>query len=152
MAAALVKDYEIRVYAIKGEDNATYYSHINTCARPQAEHDHGRRRGPGRLLHGERRDMAADIIGGTEETTTGVIRLRAMEAEGRLMFPIVAVNDANTKHMFDNRYGTGQSTLDGVIRATNVLLAGSIVVRRRLRLVRARHGDAHARARAPTSS
>ena len=101
------------------------------------------------VLHGERADLIADVIGGTEETTTGVIRLRAMEAEGVLKFPIVAVNDADTKHLFDNRYGTGQSTIDGIIRATNILLAGSNVVRRRLRLVRPgrRHAGAGARRR-----
>ena len=127
VAAALVIEYGIRVYAIKGEDHATYYSHINTCVdhRPNITMDDGA--DVVGLLHGERPDMAADIIGGTEETTTGVIRLKAIEAEGRLMFPIVAVNEANTKHMFDNRYGTGQSTLDGVIRATNILIAGKTV-------------------------
>ena len=127
VAAALVNDYGVRVYAIKGEDDATYYSHINTCVdhRPNITMDDGA--DVIGVLHGERPDMAADIIGGTEETTTGVIRLKALEAEGRLMFPIVAVNEANTKHMFDNRYGTGQSTLDGVIRATNILIAGSTV-------------------------
>ena len=125
VAAALVNDYGMPVYAIKGEDNDTYYSHINACVdhQPNITMDDGA--DVIGVLHGERPDMAADIIGGTEETTTGVIRLKAMEAEGRLMFPIVAVNDANTKHMFDNRYGTGQSTLDGVIRATNILIAGS---------------------------
>ena len=127
VAAALVAEYGIRVYAIKGEDEKTYYEHINACVdhRPNITMDDGA--DVIGVLHGERPDMAADIIGGTEETTTGVIRLKALEAEGRLMFPIVAVNEANTKHMFDNRYGTGQSTLDGVIRATNMLIAGSIV-------------------------
>ena len=89
------------------------------------------------VLHKDRRDLLEEIIGGTEETTTGVIRLRALEAEGELAFPIVAVNEADTKHLFDNRYGTGQSTIDGIIRATNVLLAGTPLRRRRLRLVRA---------------
>ena len=127
VAAALVNEYGVRVYAIKGEDDDTYYAHINTCVdhRPNITMDDGA--DVVGVLHGERPDMAADIIGGTEETTTGVIRLKALEAEGRLMFPIVAVNEANTKHMFDNRYGTGQSTLDGVIRATNILIAGSTV-------------------------
>ncbi|HMK93482.1 MAG TPA: adenosylhomocysteinase, partial [Thermoleophilia bacterium] len=127
VAAALVHEYGIRVYAIKGEDDATYYAHINAAVdhRPNITMDDGA--DVIGVLHGERPDMAADIIGGTEETTTGVIRLKALEAEGRLMFPVVAVNEANTKHMFDNRYGTGQSTLDGVVRATNVLIAGSTV-------------------------
>ena len=127
VAAALVSEYGIRTYAIKGEDDATYYAHINAAVdhRPNITMDDGA--DVIGVLHGERPDMAADIIGGTEETTTGVIRLKALEAEGRLMFPIVAVNEANTKHMFDNRYGTGQSTLDGVVRATNILLAGTTV-------------------------
>jgi len=126
VAAALVRDYDVRVYAIKGEDEQTYYSHVNACVdhRPNITMDDGA--DVIGVLHGERPDMASDIIGGTEETTTGVIRLRALEREGRLLFPVVAVNDANTKHLFDNRYGTGQSTLDGVIRATNMLIAGSI--------------------------
>jgi adenosylhomocysteinase len=127
VAAALVDEYGIRVYAIKGEDDKTYYDHINACVdhRPHITMDDGA--DVIGVLHGERPDMASEIIGGTEETTTGVIRLKALEKEGRLMFPVVAVNDANTKHMFDNRYGTGQSTLDGVIRATNILIAGSTV-------------------------
>ena len=127
VAAALVAEYGVRVYAIRGEDDATYYAHIDSCVdhRPNITMDDGA--DVIGVLHGTRPDMAADIIGGTEETTTGVIRLKALEAEGRLMFPIVAVNEANTKHMFDNRYGTGQSTLDGVIRATNILIAGSTV-------------------------
>jgi adenosylhomocysteinase len=127
VAAALVKDFGVRVYAIKGEDDKTYYDHINACVdhRPHITMDDGA--DVIGVLHGERPDMAADIIGGTEETTTGVIRLKALESEGRLLFPIVAVNEANTKHMFDNRYGTGQSTLDGIIRATNMLIAGSTV-------------------------
>jgi len=127
VAAALVNDYGVRVYAIKAEDDETYYRHINACVdhRPNITMDDGA--DVIGVLHGERPDMASDIIGGTEETTTGVIRLRALEAEGRLMFPVVAVNEANTKHMFDNRYGTGQSTLDGIVRATNMLIAGSTV-------------------------
>ncbi|HOU29437.1 MAG TPA: adenosylhomocysteinase [Thermoleophilia bacterium] len=127
VAAALVEEYGVRVYAVRGEDDATYYRHINACVdhRPHITMDDGA--DVIGVLHGERPDMAAEIIGGTEETTTGVIRLKALEKEGRLMFPVVAVNEANTKHMFDNRYGTGQSTLDGVVRATNILIAGSTV-------------------------
>jgi adenosylhomocysteinase len=127
VAAALVHEYGVRVYAIKGEDDETYYRHINAAVdhRPNITMDDGA--DVIGVLHGERPDMASDIIGGTEETTTGVIRLKALEAEGRLMFPVIAVNEANTKHMFDNRYGTGQSTLDGVLRATNILIAGSTV-------------------------
>jgi adenosylhomocysteinase len=127
VAAALVNDYGVRVYAIKGEDDETYYRHINACVdhRPHITMDDGA--DVIGVLHGERPDMASDIIGGTEETTTGVIRLKALESEGRLMFPVVAVNEANTKHMFDNRYGTGQSTLDGILRATNILIAGTTV-------------------------
>ena len=126
-AAALVNDYGVRVYAIKGEDEATYYEHIRACVehRPHITMDDGA--DVVGVLHGKWAEMASDIIGGTEETTTGVIRLKALEAEGKLRFPIVAVNEANTKHMFDNRYGTGQSTLDGVIRATNMLIAGTAV-------------------------
>jgi adenosylhomocysteinase len=127
-AAALVDRYGAEVYAINGEDNDSYYAHINAICdkRPQITMDDGA--DVVSVLHGERSDLLPDVIGGTEETTTGVIRLRALEAEGKLGFPIIAVNEANTKHMFDNRYGTGQSTLDGIIRATNVLLAGSRVV------------------------
>lgn len=126
-AAALVQEFGVRVYAIKGEDEQTYYEHINATVdhRPHITMDDGA--DVIGVLHGERPEMAADIIGGTEETTTGVIRLKALEGEGRLMFPIVAVNEANTKHMFDNRYGTGQSTLDGILRATNILIAGTTV-------------------------
>jgi adenosylhomocysteinase len=124
VAAALVEEYGISVYAIRGEDNDTYYSHIEAAVdhRPQMTMDDGA--DVIGVLHKERRDQLSEIIGGTEETTTGVIRLRALEAQGELAFPIVAVNEANTKHLFDNRYGTGQSTIDGIIRATNVLLAG----------------------------
>jgi adenosylhomocysteinase len=127
-AAALVDRYGVEVFAIHGEDNDTYYSHIDAVCdkRPQITMDDGA--DVISVLHGQRTDQLPDIIGGTEETTTGVIRLRALEAEGRLGFPIIAVNEANTKHFFDNRYGTGQSTLDGIVRATNVLLAGSRVV------------------------
>ena len=124
VAAALVEEYGISVYAIRGEDNDTYYSHIEAAVdhRPQLTMDDGA--DVIGVLHKDRRDQLGEILGGTEETTTGVIRLRALEAQGELAFPIVAVNEALTKHLFDNRYGTGQSTIDGIIRATNVLLAG----------------------------
>jgi adenosylhomocysteinase len=128
VAASLVANYEIPVYAIKGEDNTTYYEHIKAALdhKPHMTMDDGADLVS--LLHKERRELLDGVLGGTEETTTGVIRLRAMAQEGALKFPIIAINDANTKHMFDNRYGTGQSTLDGVIRATNVLLAGKTIV------------------------
>lgn len=124
VAAALVQHYGVGTFAIKGEDNTTYYQHMNAVldARPQLTMDDGA--DTVGLIHSERRDLIANIIGGTEETTTGVIRLKAMAKDGVLAYPIVAVNDAQTKHMFDNRYGTGQSTIDGIIRATNLLLAG----------------------------
>jgi len=124
VAANLVDEHGISVFARKGEDDATYYAHI-TAAIDHAPHvtmDDGA--DVVGVLHGDRREMLEGVIGGTEETTTGVIRLRALEAEGGLGFPIVSVNDADTKHMFDNRYGTGQSTIDGLLRATNILLAG----------------------------
>ena len=128
VAASLVSDYGISVYAIKGEDNDSYYSHLTAALdhKPQVTMDDGA--DLVHALHTDRKEVAAGVIGGTEETTTGVIRLRAMANEGVLLFPIVAVNDAMTKHFFDNRYGTGQSTLDGIIRATNVLLAGLNIV------------------------
>jgi adenosylhomocysteinase len=128
VAAALVAEYGIPVFAIRGEDRDTYYSHIIAAVdhRPQITMDDGA--DVIGVLHAERRDQLSEIVGGTEETTTGVIRLRALEAEGGLGFPIVAVNEAKTKHLFDNRYGTGQSTMDGIVRATNVLLAGRRVV------------------------
>jgi adenosylhomocysteinase len=128
VAAALVKEWSVATFAIKGEDNATYYRHIQEAldTHPHLTMDDGA--DTVGVIHAERTDLVADIIGGTEETTTGVIRLRAMEKEGVLKYPIVAVNDANTKHFFDNRYGTGQSTIDGIIRATNRLLAGSTFV------------------------
>src|SRR5438034_723801 len=124
VAAALVEEYGISVFAIKGEDNDTYYRHIEAAVdhRPHLTMDDGA--DVIGVLHSHRREQLGDVIAGTEETTTGVIRLKALEAEGKLGFPIVAVNEALTKHMFDNRYGTGQSTVDGIIRATNVLLAG----------------------------
>ncbi len=124
VAAALVTHFEIPVFAIKGEDNVTYYKHINAALdhRPHMTMDDGADLVS--TLHKDRRELLTDVIGGTEETTTGVIRLRAMAADGALEFPIVAVNDAMTKHFFDNRYGTGQSTVDGIVRATNILLAG----------------------------
>src|SRR5436309_2636224 len=127
-AAALVKEYDIAVYAHKGEDHARYYRHIEAVltTRPQVTMDDGADLIS--QLHGARRDLLGDVIGGTEETTTGVIRLRSMERDGVLAFPVIAVNDADTKHLFDNRYGTGQSTIDGILRATNILLAGRTVV------------------------
>src|ERR671939_1372831 len=128
VAASLALDEGIATYSIKGEDTDTYFRHIDAVldARPQLTMDDGCDLVS--RLHRERPDQVNDVLAGTEETTTGVIRLRAMEADAALKFPIVAVNDADTKHMFDNRYGTGQSTLDGVIRATNVLLAGKTLV------------------------
>jgi adenosylhomocysteinase len=124
VAAALVDEYDISVFAIKGEDNDTYYSHIEAAVdhKPHLTMDDGA--DVIGVLHSARREQLGDIIAGTEETTTGVIRLKALEADGKLGFPISAVNEAKTKHLFDNRYGTGQSTVDGIIRATNVLLAG----------------------------
>jgi len=128
IAATLVAHYEMPVYAIKGEDNATYYRHIKAALdhKPHITMDDGADLVS--TLHKERRELLDGVIGGTEETTTGVIRLRAMAHDGALMFPVIAVNDALTKHLFDNRYGTGQSTMDGIIRATNVLIAGKTVV------------------------
>jgi adenosylhomocysteinase len=128
VAAALVKDYDINVFAICGVDTKGYYKHINSALdqSPEITMDDGADLVS--VLHSERRDVMKNVIGGTEETTTGVIRLRAMAKDGVLQYPIVAVNDSLTKHLFDNRYGTGQSTLDGIIRATNVLIAGSVVV------------------------
>ncbi len=128
VAASLVKHDEIPVFAIKGEDNETYYQHLRAVldAKPSITMDDGADLVS--TLHKERKDLLDKIIGGTEETTTGVIRLKAMAEDGVLRYPIIAVNDANTKHLFDNRYGTGQSTLDGIIRATNRLIAGSIFV------------------------
>ncbi len=127
-AASLVTHFEIPVYARKGEDNETYYEHIRAALdyRPIVTMDDGADLVS--TLHKERHDQLPEIVGGTEETTTGVIRLRAMAREGMLGYPVIAVNDARTKHFFDNRYGTGQSTIDGIIRATNILLAGKVFV------------------------
>jgi len=124
VAAALVSFYEIPTFAIKGENNVTYYKHIQAGLdhAPHMTMDDGADLVS--TLHKERRDLLKNVMGGTEETTTGVIRLRAMAADGKLEFPVIAVNDAQTKHFFDNRYGTGQSTIDGIVRATNILLAG----------------------------
>ena len=124
VAASLVEDYGIPTFAIKGEDKETYYKHLNEVMdfKPQITMDDGADLVT--LLHTERKNQLKDVIGSTEETTTGVIRLHAMAKDGTLQIPAIAVNDSNTKHMFDNRYGTGQSTIDGIIRATNVLLAG----------------------------
>jgi adenosylhomocysteinase len=128
VAASLVADYGIPTFAIKGEDETTYYKHLNSvvAVAPQLSMDDGADLVT--LLHKERTDLIQGIIGGTEETTTGVIRLKSMEANGVLKYPIVAVNQADTKHLFDNRYGTGQSTIDGILRATNILLAGRNLV------------------------
>jgi adenosylhomocysteinase len=127
VAAALVEE-GIPVYAIKGEDNETYYRHIRAAIdhRPNIVIDDGA--DVVTMIHTERKELLPDIIGGTEETTTGVVRHRALAKDGLLAFPIVAVNDAETKHFFDNRYGTGQSTVDGILRATNILLAGKVAV------------------------
>jgi adenosylhomocysteinase len=123
-AAALVAEYGIPTFAIRGEDDETYYSHITAAVdhHPHLTMDDGA--DVIGVLHKDRRDQLSEIVGGMEETTTGVIRLRALEAAGELAFPIISVNDADTKHLFDNRYGTGQSTIDGIIRATNILFAG----------------------------
>ena len=128
VAAALVSHYEIPVYAIKGEDDKTYYKNLRAALdhAPHITMDDGADLVS--TIHKERRDLIPNIVGGTEETTTGVIRLRAMAADKMLEFPVMAVNDAMTKHFFDNRYGTGQSTIDGILRATNVLLAGKTFV------------------------
>src|SRR5436190_19234238 len=127
-AAALCEDDDVWVYAIKGEDNETYYRHLNAVLdkHPQVTMDAGCDLVS--TLHRERPEQLPEVIGGTEETTTGVIRLRAMAEDGVLAYPVIAVNDANTKHLFDNRFGTGQSTIDGIVRATNLLLAGRTLV------------------------
>jgi adenosylhomocysteinase len=124
VAASLVKDYGISVFAIKGEDSKTYYNHINSVLdnKPQVSMDDGADLIS--TVHSSRKELIGKIIGGTEETTTGVVRLKIMEKKGVLQYPIIAVNEAKTKHFFDNRYGTGQSTIDGIMMATNILLAG----------------------------
>jgi len=128
VAASLVKHFGIPVFAIKGEDTDTYYRHVNAALdlKPNLTMDDGA--DTIGVIHSQRTDLAADVIAGTEETTTGVIRLKSMEKAGVLRYPIIAVNDADTKHLFDNRYGTGQSTVDGILRATNLLLAGKRLV------------------------
>jgi adenosylhomocysteinase len=128
VAASLVKDHGIPVFAIKGEDHKTYYKHIASVLsiKPQVTMDDGADLIS--TIHSKRKELAGDVMGGTEETTTGVIRLRSLESKNMLKFPVIAVNDAQTKHLFDNRYGTGQSTIDGILRATNHLFAGSAVV------------------------
>ena len=128
VAASLVSHDEIPVFGIKGEDRETYYKHIHSALdhKPKATMDDGADLVS--LLHTDRADQLDELMGGTEETTTGVIRLRAMANDGKLGYPIIAVNDAMTKHFFDNRYGTGQSTIDGIVRATNVLIAGTTFV------------------------
>jgi len=128
IAASLVKHEGIPVLAIRGEDSKTYYRHIHRALdhSPQITMDDGADLVS--VIHGKRTDLAAQVIGSTEETTTGVLRLRSLEQKGLLLFPVLAINDSKTKHFFDNRYGTGQSTLDGIIRATNRLLAGSVFV------------------------
>ena len=128
VAASLVRDHEIGTFCINGEDNKTYYGHIVDVldTKPQITMDDGADLVS--LIHSERKELVDDIIAGTEETTTGVIRLRSMAKGGVLLYPIIAVNNAQTKHFFDNRYGTGQSTMDGIIRATNHLVAGSTIV------------------------
>jgi adenosylhomocysteinase len=128
VAAWLVKDLKVPTFAIKGEDNKTYYRHLNAVLdiKPHLTMDDGADLVS--EIHSKRRNLLADIIGGSEETTTGVIRLRSLEQQKKLAYPIVAVNDADTKHLFDNRYGTGQSTMDGLLRATNLLIAGRVVV------------------------
>ncbi|MBN1898617.1 MAG: adenosylhomocysteinase [Spirochaetes bacterium] len=128
VAAALVKYYEIPTFAIKGEDNDTYYKHLHSALdiKPHITMDDGADLVS--TLHSKRKDLLQNVLGGTEETTTGVIRLKAMAKDKALKYPIIAVNNAKTKHFFDNRYGTGQSTIDGIIRATNILLAGKYFV------------------------
>ena len=128
VAASLVSHFEIPVFGIKGENNATYYKHIHATLdhKPNVTMDDGADLLS--TLHKDRRELLKDVVGGTEETTTGVIRLRAMAADKALAYPVIAVNDAMTKHFFDNRYGTGQSTVDGIVRATNILLAGKVFV------------------------
>ncbi len=128
VAASLVRDFKIPVFAIRGENNKVYYEHIDTTLahRPHMTMDDGADLVS--TIHKSRRDLVSNIMGSTEETTTGIIRLRSLEKSNKLLFPVIAVNDADTKHLFDNRYGTGQSTIDGIIRATNMLIAGRIFV------------------------
>ena len=128
VAASLVKDFGISTFAKTGENNQTYYSHIRSCLEfgPHITMDDGADLVS--TIHKEQKELVKGLLGGTEETTTGVIRLKAMAKSGSLLFPVIAVNDSDTKHLFDNRYGTGQSTIDGIIRATNILMAGSVVV------------------------
>ncbi len=128
VAASLVKHHKIAVFAINGADNKTYYKHIKSCLRPGLNMTMDDGCDLVSTLHKDERKYLKDVIGGTEETTTGVIRLRSMVRDGKLEYPVIAVNDSKTKHFFDNRYGTGQSTLDGILRATNYLIAGSTVV------------------------
>ena len=152
VAASLVSDWGIPVYAIKGESTETYNRHVRTAleTHPDIIIDDGS--DVVATLLKERADQVKELIGSTEETTTGIVRLEAMETAGVLSFPSIAVNNAQTKHFFDNRYGTGQSTLDGIIRATNILLAGQKPGRRRLRLVRQGRARCARAAWAPTSS
>ena len=128
VAASLAADFQIETFAIKGEDTRIYYRHINNALdiKPNITMDDGADLVS--CIHKNRKDLVAAVIGGTEETTTGVIRLRAMNKDKKLLYPIIAVNDAQTKHLFDNRYGTGQSTIDGIVRATNTLIAGCAFV------------------------
>jgi len=128
VAASLVKDHGIPVFAVHGENRSTYYSHLRAVLAPGPHITMDDGADLVSLLHSGKHSLTSGFIGGTEETTTGVIRLKALEKEGKLLFPIISVNDANTKHFFDNRYGTGQSTFDGILRATNFLIAGSTVV------------------------
>ncbi|HJX01665.1 MAG TPA: adenosylhomocysteinase, partial [Candidatus Humimicrobiaceae bacterium] len=121
VAASLVKDFKIKVFAIKGEDNKTYYRHINSVLDTGARITMDDGADLISTIHSKRKELLKKVYGGTEETTTGVIRLKSMEKKGVLFYPIIAVNDAKTKHFFDNRYGTGQSTIDGILRATNIL-------------------------------
>ena len=128
VAAYLVKEERIPVFAVKGEGRERYYSHVNAVLdiKPHITMDDGADLVS--TIHGKRKDLVKGMIGGTEETTTGVIRLRSLAEQGKLLFPVIAVNDAQTKHFFDNRYGTGQSTIDGILRATNILYAGKTFV------------------------
>jgi len=128
VAASLISDYSIPVFAVHGEDNDLYYRHINDVLDIKAQITMDDGADLVSTLHSGRSDLVEHVLGGTEETTTGVIRLKSMQKEGVLKYPIIAVNDAKTKHFFDNRYGTGQSTIDGILRATNILLAGSVFV------------------------